>query len=94
MGFSDLKLHKELIKVLEENRIFKPTEIQKCTFPAASNGHDIIGISQTGSGKTLGFLLPLLHQIMLSDKPFHSLIIAPTRELSQQIGDTLKLFLF
>lgn len=92
MGFKELKVNEKLIQVLESHGIMSPTEIQTRVFPAAANGHDVIGVSQTGSGKTLAFLLPLLHQVLLSDKPFHALILAPTRELSQQISDTLKMF--
>lgn len=92
MSFNDLKLNPDLLKILNGMDIIEPTEIQRLTFPSACNGKDVIGISKTGSGKTLAFLLPILQQIMLSDKPFHALIIVPTRELAQQIADTLRSF--
>ena len=65
--FKSLKLNPKIEEILKKNGIMKPTEIQIKTFPSASNGHDIIGVSQTGSGKTLAFLLPMIQQILLSD---------------------------
>lgn len=92
MSFEDVKLNEKLVNILKLHGISDLTEIQLKTFPSAANGHDLIGISQTGSGKTLAFLLPILQQILLSDKPFHTLILCPTRELSNQISNTLALF--
>lgn len=92
MDFGAIKLNEKLAEVLKVNGITELTEIQNKTFPSAANGHDVIGVSQTGSGKTLAFLLPMLHQVLLSDKPFHCLILVPTRELGLQIYNTLKLF--
>lgn len=92
MGFEDVKMNEKLTSILKSHGISELTEIQSKTFPSAANGHDLIGISQTGSGKTLAFLLPILQQIILSDKPFHTLILCPTRELSTQISDTLSIF--
>lgn len=92
MGFEQLKVRKDLVQILDSHSITEPTEIQARTFPAAANGHDMVGVSQTGSGKTLAFLLPLLQQVLLTDKPFYTLILAPTRELSLQILDMLRMF--
>lgn len=92
MGFETLKVAPELVKILSNHNILVPTDIQSKTFPAAANGHDIIGVSQTGSGKTLAFLLPILQQTVLTDKPFFTLILAPTRELCLQIFQTLQIF--
>jgi len=92
MGFETLKVAPELVKILSNRNILVPTDIQSKTFPAAANGHDIIGVSQTGSGKTLAFLLPILQQTILTDKPFFTLILAPTRELCLQIFQTLQIF--
>lgn len=87
-----MKLNVKIENALKKHGILQPTEIQFKTFPSASNGHDVIGISQTGSGKTLAFLLPMIQQILLSDKPFHVLILVPTRELGLQIFNTLNIF--
>lgn len=92
MDFKSVKLNDKVAEQLVARGIQGLTEIQKITFPAAANGHDVIGVSQTGSGKTLAFLLPIIQQIVLSNKPFHTLIIVPTRELAAQISDTLSIF--
>lgn len=91
-SFADLKIDSRIIKILKESGISTPTDIQSKTYPLAANGHDVIGVSQTGSGKTLAFVLPTVSQVLLSDKPFHTLIIAPTRELVMQTSSTLLLF--
>lgn len=92
MEFESVKINPKLTEILKANGIQNLTEIQFKTFPSASNGHDVIGVSQTGSGKTLAFILPMLQQVLLSDKPFHALILVPTRELATQIHNALKMF--
>lgn len=92
MGFDEIKLNDKIQEKLNKIGITKPTEIQIKTFPSAFNGHDLIGVSQTGSGKTLAFVLPSIQQILLTDKPFYTLILVPTRELAVQISDNIKLF--
>ncbi|KAM0680808.1 putative ATP-dependent RNA helicase ddx47 [Glugoides intestinalis] len=92
MSLNDLKLNEKIIAALKEHNITELTPIQKAVFPSAANGHDVIGVSQTGSGKTIAFLLPLIHQIILSDKPFHALILSPTHELALQIVEMLTIF--
>jgi ATP-dependent RNA helicase DDX47/RRP3 len=62
-----------------------PTSIQSQAIPLALQGRDIIGVAETGSGKTAAFVLPILQALLSSPQSFHSLIIAPTRELAQQI---------
>ena len=73
---------------LKANQLKSPTPIQSKTIPLALGGQDIIGIAQTGTGKTLAFGLPLLQR--LSEQPGVSLIIAPTRELAGQVEASLK----
>lgn len=92
MDFTALKVNTEILEILKSNGIETPTEIQTKTYPLAANGYDVIGISQTGSGKTLAFVLPIISQILASNKPFHTLIIAPTREVTQQIAECIQLF--
>ena len=80
----------QLFKDNLANKGFKiPTPIQDQTIPVALKGKDIIGIANTGTGKTAAFALPILHQLM-SRQNTHALIIAPTRELAQQIEDECK----
>ncbi|KAM0727013.1 ATP-dependent RNA helicase DDX42 [Formica fusca] len=91
-GFDDA-----LIKTIRKNEYTQPTPIQAQAVPAALSGRDIIGIAKTGSGKTAAFIWPMLVHIMdqrelkTGDGPI-GLILAPTRELSQQIYQEAKKF--
>jgi len=90
--FADLQLHSDLLGVLQKNNFVTPTAIQHNAIPVALKREDIIGIAQTGTGKTLAFGLPILHRLLQSPahKRFRSLIILPTRELAIQVDDTLR----
>ncbi|KAL6122811.1 hypothetical protein NUSPORA_00069 [Nucleospora cyclopteri] len=85
-------LDQNIIEVLKNNKITKLTEIQEKTGSCAANGHDIIGIAPTGTGKTLAYILPMIQQIITSKKTYHCLILAPTRELAIQINKNINLF--
>jgi ATP-dependent RNA helicase DeaD len=88
--FLDLGVIKEYIKALKELEITKPTYIQEQTIPVLLNSQtDFIGLAQTGTGKTAAFGLPILHQIDPSKNQIQALILAPTRELVQQIDKQL-----
>ncbi len=83
-----------LVRKLGQMGITEPTPIQSHAIPHALNGHDVMGLAQTGTGKTAAFGLPLLAQMMeVGEQPAPrtatSLILAPTRELASQICDTL-----
>jgi ATP-dependent RNA helicase DDX47/RRP3 len=67
-----------------------PTSIQSQSSPLALQGRDIIGVAETGSGKTAAFVLPLLQTLLSSPQSFRTLIIAPTRELAQQIAHVVE----
>lgn len=82
--FSDFGLHATLIRSLEVRGYTQPTPIQDQTIAASMLGRDVVGIANTGSGKTGAFLIPLLHAA-LSDTAHTFVIIVPTRELAQQI---------
>jgi len=85
-GFHALNVAPELCTRLEEAGIIVPTPIQAKAIPIASEGHDLIGVAQTGTGKTLAFGLPIKARL----QPWHpALVLAPTRELAQQISETL-----
>src|SRR5687767_2841225 len=85
--FSDLGLAPSVLAVLERLKFTVPTPIQAKAIPIAAAGNDVIGIAQTGTGKTLAFALPLLQQI--AQKKTRGLIILPTRELAIQVDETL-----
>ncbi|MDZ7744708.1 MAG: DEAD/DEAH box helicase [Candidatus Saccharibacteria bacterium] len=87
--FADFKVH-DLIKQNLTAKGYKiPSAIQDQTIPMGLIGQDIIGIANTGTGKTAAFAVPVLHKLM-QDKNSNALIVAPTRELAQQIEDELK----
>lgn len=88
--FSSLGISKELIKGLNEIQIVQPTEIQDKTLSVLIKKEtDFIGLAQTGTGKTAAFGLPILQKIDASKNEVQALIIAPTRELVQQIKKQL-----
>ncbi|MEN8126091.1 MAG: DEAD/DEAH box helicase, partial [Bacteroidota bacterium] len=89
-SFSELGVNKNYIKGLNELGIKNPTEIQVKTIPALINSKtDLIGLAQTGTGKTIAFGLPILNQIDAENKNVQALILSPTRELVQQIKKQL-----
>jgi len=89
-NFSDLSLSPELVSVLAELGYEKPTEIQSQSLQAILAGRDLIGQSQTGSGKTTAFALPILQNIYLDQNYVQALILCPTRELVQQVGREIR----
>ncbi|KXK38864.1 MAG: DEAD/DEAH box helicase [Saprospiraceae bacterium] len=86
MTFKELNLNKPLWNALDDADITHPTTIQHKVFPVAMSGRDIIGIAQTGTGKTLAYLLPIM-RMWTFNKSRHTtaLIIVPTRELVVQV---------
>ncbi|MEL7540138.1 MAG: DEAD/DEAH box helicase [Pseudomonadota bacterium] len=92
--FTDFGLAKPILTALTQEGHKTPTPIQAEAIPALLNGHDLLGIAQTGSGKTAAFTLPLLHHLIEKPrkvKAFHprALILAPTRELAGQVRDRI-----
>lgn len=89
--FEDLKLNKQLLNAVEELGYKSPTPVQQKTIPAILAGHDIIGIAQTGTGKTAAYLLPLLYKIKYPQGQIpRALILAPSKELAIQIFENLQ----
>lgn len=91
-NFERFELKGFLIRALENNEITLPTEIQERLLPAIKNGQDVIGRSQTGTGKTLAFLLPILHNIDPTSPTTQYVITAPTRELATQLFEVFKFY--
>ena len=88
--FSELGVGKAYIRALQELEILYPTKIQEAVIPVLLGAKtDLVGLAQTGTGKTAAFGLPLLHAIDASKAEVQGLIIAPTRELVQQIQKQL-----
>jgi ATP-dependent RNA helicase RhlE len=95
--FQTMGLPEKLVSRLTAMDINEPTPIQTHAIPHALNGKDVMGLAQTGTGKTAAFGLPLIAQMMASSqklepKSVRGLILAPTRELAKQISDNLKGF--
>lgn len=95
--FSDLGLAAPLLKTLEELGYETPTPIQVKAIPSLLEGRDLLGIAQTGTGKTAAFALPVLHHLNASQqegerekKSVRALVLAPTRELAGQISDSCR----
>ncbi len=97
MDFDMLGLQPRLVAALKAQGITEPTPIQKKAIPHAMNGRDVMGLAQTGTGKTAAFGLPLIHALSKAGrkpepKSARGLILAPTRELAKQISDSLRAF--
>lgn len=89
MNFESLKITQEMISGLESLGIKNPTEIQEKVIPLALEGKNLIGQSETGTGKTLSYLLPIIEKIDVNKKEMQCIIIAPTHELVMQIHNTI-----
>lgn len=91
MTFKDLNLKKQLLNALDDLEYKTPTTIQQKVFSVVMSGADVCGIAQTGTGKTLAYLLPLLNQWKYTkEKDPQILIMVPTRELVTQVVETVK----
>ncbi len=89
-SFQELGLAPGFLQILEKKNFVAPTPIQHQAIPIALQGKDIIGIAQTGTGKTWAFGMPMLQQ--LAQKGGRGLVIVPTRELAYQVEEALSLF--
>ena len=89
-SFKSLGVCDELIQALQKQGIKEPTPIQEQSIPVVFKGNDVIAKAQTGTGKTLAFLLPVLQRVHTDVHQEQVLIIAPTRELIKQISDEAK----
>ncbi len=91
LNFDDFLLDPKLKRNILEHGYTKPTKIQEQAIPHILNGRDLIGMANTGTGKTAAFLVSLINKSYL-DKSQRVLIVVPTRELAVQIGDEFKIF--
>ena len=87
MSFEDFSLHPKVLAGVSSVGFTKPTPIQQQAIPFALKGRDVLGLAQTGTGKTAAFALPILHHLATTPpkKGVRCLVIAPTRELAEQI---------
>ncbi|KKA26519.1 hypothetical protein TD95_004837 [Thielaviopsis punctulata] len=84
--FKELGVVDALCEACDNLGYKKPTPIQRKSIPAALSGRDIIGLAETGSGKTAAFSIPILQALLDKPQPYFALVLAPTRELATQIG--------
>ena len=87
-NFAELGIAPKLLDILEKQGFKTPTPIQRQAIPIALQGKDVVGIAQTGTGKTLAFGLPMLQRI--ASQKGQGLVIVPTRELALQVDETLR----
>ena len=91
-GFAGFRLDPQVRRGIAAAGFIEPRPIQVRTIPAALEGRDILGLAQTGTGKTAAFALPLLERILAKrgQEP-RALVVAPTRELASQISEEIRL---
>ncbi|GAA4373326.1 DEAD/DEAH box helicase [Nocardioides caricicola] len=88
--FADLGLDPKVLKALSDVGYEKPSAIQAATIPPLLEGRDVVGLAQTGTGKTAAFALPILSRLDLSQKTPQALVLAPTRELALQVCEAFE----
>jgi ATP-dependent RNA helicase RhlE len=95
MPFSNFGFDREILRAIEKAGYTRPTPVQAAAIPKVMQGNDVIGIAQTGTGKTAAFVLPMLHRLAHSNREgqprgLKTLILAPTRELAVQIMENIR----
>jgi superfamily II DNA/RNA helicase len=96
-SFNDFGLAEPILRALAQENYITPTPIQSQTIPLAAQGRDVIGIAQTGTGKTAAFALPILNRLLAKRerperKSCRVLVLSPTRELASQIADSFRAY--
>ncbi|MDQ1331238.1 MAG: ATP-dependent helicase RhlE, partial [Thermodesulfobacteriota bacterium] len=90
MSFSKFNFHPQVAEGARAAGYVAPTPIQEQAIPPVMSGRDVMGLAQTGTGKTAVFALPVLHRLMSGGRgKVRALIIAPTRELAEQINEAV-----
>jgi ATP-dependent RNA helicase RhlE len=96
MSFRSLGLDPRIFKAIQDAGYTEPTPIQAAAIPEVLSGHDVIGIAQTGTGKTAAFVLPILNQLAQGEQAgrrnIRALVVAPTRELVVQIEENVRAY--
>lgn len=95
MTFQELGLSKELLQAVSNSGYTTPTPVQANAIPAILNGDDVLAGAQTGTGKTAGFTLPMLHLLQAKSgktKHIRALVLTPTRELAAQIDESVQTY--
>src|SRR5246500_4514932 len=85
--FADLQIHPAVLRAVGDVGYETPSAIQAATIPALMAGSDVVGLAQTGTGKTAAFAIPILSKIDTNSKATQALVLAPTRELALQVAE-------
>ncbi|MBV9321226.1 MAG: DEAD/DEAH box helicase [Mycobacterium sp.] len=85
--FADLQIHPSVLRAVDDVGYESPSAIQAATIPALMAGSDVVGLAQTGTGKTAAFALPILSKIDVTSTATQALVLAPTRELALQVAE-------
>ena len=88
--FADLGIEKRVLRALADVGYESPSPIQAATIPALLEGRDVVGLAQTGTGKTAAFAVPVLSHIDMKQKTPQALVLAPTRELALQVSEAFE----
>src|SRR6478672_12669010 len=90
LSFAELGLDDRVLDALRDVGYESPSTIQAETIPPLLAGRDVVGLAQTGTGKTAAFALPILDRLDLSQKTPQALVLAPTRELALQVCEAFE----
>jgi ATP-dependent RNA helicase DeaD len=86
-SFADLQIHPSVLQAIADVGYETPTAIQAATIPPLMAGSDVVGLAQTGTGKTAAFAIPILSKLDVTSKATQALVLAPTRELALQVAE-------
>lgn len=86
-SFAEMPIHPSVLRAVADVGYEKPSAIQAATIPALLEGSDVVGLAQTGTGKTAAFAIPILSRIDTDSKATQALVLAPTRELALQVAE-------
>ena len=92
LSFDDLDLSDDVVRAVKKVGFETPSPIQAATIPILAQGRDVVGLAQTGTGKTAAFALPILSRLDRSQKKPQALVLSPTRELALQVADAFQEF--
>src|SRR5271165_1192015 len=87
--FADLQIHPSVLRAVDDVGYESPSAIQAATIPAMMAGSDVVGLAQTGTGKTAAFAIPILSKIDTESTTTQALVLAPTRELALQVAEAI-----
>ncbi|MDQ2890580.1 MAG: DEAD/DEAH box helicase [Gemmatimonadota bacterium] len=90
LTFADLGLHPDVLHAVQDAGYIHPTPIQAQAIPLALEGRDLIGLAQTGTGKTAAFTLPIVNQLLGGPSRVRALVLTPTRELAVQVDESFR----